>query len=76
MGLIYEMYKGGFLSPEQRQKVISSYTAWREDDQLKGKLKDKHRNFLDRIENGNTTGTLNGLAPPAPQYNLTNNSFI
>ncbi len=74
--LMYEMYTGGFLQPEHIQKIASTWDDWQADDQLKGKIQDKHRNFLERIKTGDHTTPINGLTPPPAVYDLTNNSFI
>lgn len=78
--LWYEMDRKGFLTPEQRAKLVKVWDDWQASDQFKDKIQDKHRNVMDRIKNHATTGTWNtslidGLPDPGFNFDLTAADF-
>lgn len=74
--LIYEMHRGGHLTPEQSQKIRDEWEAWQKDPNLKSKIQAKHRNFFDRIKNDDYTSEIGGMkAPIKDKYGLTAADF-
>lgn len=76
INMLYEMHVKGLLTPEQSKKIRDEWDNWQNDDILKVKIQNKHRNYFDRIVSGDYTTPMDGLPlPDGDKYGLDANSF-